>query len=199
MFWQEVDQKWWKQMTAVGCDAGLTSTTFHGSPLNPLLCGSCIHNCAETKFIRLVRRKEKQRKRPPVAFILTFRLSFGINASLGIYKEQPVRGPSKCSQLAQEHARAQISALSKPGSRWCCNNTDKSEHSAARSGRRRRGRHRLGVQTHGMGRFQSGFNMVPSRGHLWQRRLLLINNVFTSWRCLRTLTCLGKKKKRWGM
>lgn len=75
-------------MTTVGCDASLTSTTFHGSPLNPLLCSGYIYNCAQTKFSRLVLRKEKQYKRPPIAFILTFRLSFGINVSLRIYTEE---------------------------------------------------------------------------------------------------------------
>lgn len=71
-------------MTTVGCDAGLTSTTFHGSPLNPLLCSSCIVHCAQTKAQRLVLRKEKQWYRPPMAFILTFRLCFGIKVSLRI-------------------------------------------------------------------------------------------------------------------
>lgn len=194
MFWQEVVQKWWKQMTAVGCDVGLTSTTFHGSPLNPLLCSAA---AAFTTVLKpnlsdsYVENKSNIKGRQWPLF-LTFRLSFGINASLEIHKEQSVRRPSTCSQLTQDHARAQISALSKPGSRWCCNNTDKSEHSAARSGRRRRGRHRLGDTRDGTasGRFQDGARQRTSL----TAKVFIDEFILTSWRCLRTLTCLGKTK-----
>lgn len=88
-------------MTAVGCDAGLTSTTFHGSPLNPLLCGSSICESAQSKFIRPEHRKQT------ITFILTFRLSFGAHVLLRIYMQQWDRVPSECNQLTQDHARAQ--------------------------------------------------------------------------------------------
>lgn len=128
-------------MTTVGCDVGLTSTTFHGSPLNPL-CS------AAAAFAACAQGKQKQHKRPPVTFTLTFRLSFGINASLRIHTQQRARVPSECNQLTQDHARAQISALSKPGSRWCCNNTDKSEHTLQKKWEEETGETETGVQTH---------------------------------------------------
>lgn len=104
----------------------------------------------------------------------------------GSRTKQRVRALSQNAAAShRDHASAQISALSKPGSRWCCNNTDKSERSGARSGRRRRGRHRLGVQTHGVGRYQ-----YVAR----QKKFVVF--FFTSWRCLRTLTCLGKTKEK---
>lgn len=154
-------------MTTVGCDAGLTSTTFHGSPLNPLLCGSSICESAQSKFIRLVCRKQT------ITFILTFMLSFGAHVLPRIYMQQWVRVPSECNQLTQDHARVQISALSEPGSRWCCNNTDKPEHGIAKKWEEEMRETETRVQTGRMRCYPYGFMMVLGRRHRLTAKVFL--------------------------
>lgn len=124
-------------MTTVGCDAGLTSTTFHGSPLNPLLCGSPIYESAQSKFIRLVRRKQT------ITFILTFRLSFGAHgytcsSGLGcllnvinLHKTMPEHKYQLCQNQEVDGAATTLINLSM---------------ALQKSGRRRRGRQRLGCR-----------------------------------------------------
>lgn len=154
-------------MTTVGCDAGLTSTTFHGSPLNPLLCGSSICESAQSKVIRLVCRKQT------ITFILTFMLSFGAHVLPRIYMQQRVRVPFECNQLTQDHARVQISALSEPGSRWCCNNTDKPEHGIAKKWEEEMRETETRVQTGRMRCYPYGFTMVLGRRHRLTAKVFL--------------------------